>query len=260
MSLADTLTKGLGKAAKNVRILTLDIENLYATLEGFDIWNQNFPIDRIREPVRTICVATKWLGKPAEVVTEWDAGEKDMLLAVHKAMSDADVIVGYNSDGFDFKHLNWQFARHSIPRPRPFKSIDLLKVVRREFKPMSKRLDFVAQQLGVGKKVEHEGFGLWQKVAAGDPDARSRMVEYAAGDVELTERLYLRLLGWLPASVNLPLIGGADDGCPNCGGKLRASGTTFTAQTEYGAYMCRRCGAWARANFIKSRTAKRIIR
>jgi len=248
---------------RRVRVLTLDIETMYADVAGtFGQWQQNFPINKIISPVRVIAVAAKWLGEPAVVYTEWGHGQEGMLRATHDLITEADVIVTYNGDNFDTRHLQWEFARLGWARPRPFKSIDLLKVVRRNFRPMSNKLDFVAQQLGVGSKVHHEGIDLWTKVSRGDERARAKMVRYAKGDVNLTEKLYLRLLPWLPAGVNLPLIAGNDSGCPVCGSpKLKSRGeSAFTALTEYALYQCAGCGSWVRSNVVRNRTTRRIVR
>lgn len=264
MTLVERLSNppSLHRDVRRVRVLTLDIETMFATLQGFGLWNQNFSIEKIQKPSRIICVASKWLGERAQVTTEWDDGPVGMLTHTHGLMSEADVIVHYNGDDFDIRHLQWAFAQIGLPRPKPYKSIDLLKVVRRNFNPMSKKLDYVAQQLGVGAKVKHSGFELWQQVEAGDEKARAKMVRYAKGDVVLEEKLYLRLLPWLPAGVNLPLIAGNDSGCPNCGNpKMRSEGdSVFTALTEYALYSCTGCKSWVRSNVVRNRTTRRVVR
>ena len=259
---ADVVTAKLHKDVRRVKILTLDIETMFATLQGFSLWNQNFSIDKIVKPSRIVCVASKWLGEKPVVTSEWEHGPEGMLRDTFERMAEADVVVHFNGDNFDIRHLQWEFARLGWARPMPYKSIDLLKVVRRNFRPMSNKLDFVAQQLGLGAKVSHSGFSLWQGVENGDPKARKMMVKYAAGDVTLEEKLYLRLLPWLPSNVNLPLLAGNDRGCPNCGAlAVKSEGdSTFTALTEYALYSCASCQSWYRSNVVKNRTTRRIVR
>lgn len=253
----------LHKDVRRARILTLDIETKPGMSRHFGMFNQNFGLAQVVEPVALLSFAAKYLGEThVHHHSEWEDGFDGMVRAAHKLLSDADVVIGYNHDGFDLKHLSWEFARLGLPRPKPFKTIDLLKVVRREFRPMSKKLDFVASQLGLGNKVAHEGFGLWMKVINGDEKARKLFERYCIQDVKLTEKLYLRLLPWLPSGVNLPLISGNDTGCPVCGSsKLKSEGdSTFTALTEYALYSCQGCGNWVRSNVIKNRTTRRIVR
>lgn len=103
---------------------------------------------------------------------------------------------------------------------------------------------------------------LWNQALAGDVKAQRLMERYCVQDVKLTERLYLRLLPWLPSGVNLPLIAGNDTGCPVCGSpKLKSEGdSTFTALTEYALYSCQGCSAWVRSNVVKNRTTRRVVR
>ncbi len=53
--------------------------------------------------------------------------------------------------------------------PAPFKEIDLLTVAKGRFRFVSNKLDYVAQQLGLGKKTEHSGHELWVQCMAGIP-------------------------------------------------------------------------------------------
>lgn len=253
----------LDPEVRRARILTLDIETKPALSRHFGMFNQNFGLAQVVEPVTVLSFGAKWLGESTvHHFSEWADGTDELVASAHRMLAEADVVVWYNGDGFDMKHLNWEFARLNLPRPKPYKTIDLLKVVRREFRPLSKKLDFVASQLGLGSKVHHDGFALWMRVIDGDPKAQRLMETYCKQDVKLTEKLYLRLLPWLPSGVNLPLIAGNDTGCPICGSrKVKSEGdSTFTALTEYALYSCSNCSAWYRSNVIKNRTTRRVVR
>jgi len=118
-----------------------------------------------------------------------------------------------------------------------------LKVARRRFRFPIKKLGHVADELGLGHKLQTGGFQLWLDVMAGDAKARRKMKRYNVQDVKLTEQVYLRLLPWVP---NHPHVGlfGADGGCPMCGSDaLEESGTTPALSLTYPLFRCQDCGA-----------------
>lgn len=257
MALRDRITKDV----RSVRILTLDIECAPTVAKVWGMFGQNISLPQVVEPGRVISFAAKYLGEDSVYCAEWDDTHDEMIREAHRLLTECDVAIHFNGDAFDLKILNWEFARLGLDRPRPYKSIDLLKVARREFKPYSRKLDFVAGQLGLGRKVSHEGFDLWNKVMDGDENARKRFRKYNIQDVVLTEKLYLRLLPWLPANVNLPLIANLDGGCPNCGSmKLKMDGHTYTTQTAYVLYQCTHCRSWLRSTVVRNRTTRRVVR
>ena len=103
---------------------------------------------------------------------------KFMLQKIHDLISEADAVCHYNGTRFDIPVLNKEFLLHHLAPPAPYKQIDLLKVVRKEFRFASNKLDHIAQRLGLGKKTAHEGYQLWVKCMNKDPVAWKTMEKY----------------------------------------------------------------------------------
>lgn len=240
--------KGLAPEAKNVRILTIDIESKPLTVYTWSLWDQHVGIDQIIDHGGLLCFAAKWAGdKEVMFHSEWGDGYKPMLEAAHRLLSEADVVVTYNGDRYDVKKLNQAFMLAGMAPPKPFKSIDLIKTNKARFDLPSRKLDYLVRQSGVGAKVKHQGFDLWVDCMAGDPKAHQVMEKYNRGDVIVTERAYLRLLPWLTNTPHMGMFTRNERSCPYCGStKLTHAEFTHTNVTSYRLLQCARCEGWSR--------------
>jgi hypothetical protein len=212
------------------------------------LWQQNVSINQLMESSYVLCYAAKWYGEK-EVMFDsvHKSRPKTMLKGIHGLLNDADAVVHYNGTKFDIPTLNKEFLLHSFNPPSPYKQIDLLRVVRSNFRFPSNKLDYVAQRLNLGKKHEHEGHELWVKCMNGDKDAWKRMEKYNIQDVVLLENLYSHLLPWIKSHPNHNLF---SDGhvCPNCSSSsLQRRGTAISATGTYQRYQCRSCGTWSQS-------------
>lgn len=231
-----------------MKILLLDIESSPNTAHVWGLWQQNVSINQLMESSYVLCYAAKWYGEK-EVMFDsvHKSRPKTMLKGIHGLLNDADAVVHYNGTKFDIPTLNKEFLLHSFNPPSPYKQIDLLRVVRSNFRFPSNKLDYVAQRLNLGKKHEHEGHELWVKCMNGDKDAWKRMEKYNIQDVVLLENLYGHLLPWIKSHPNHNLF---SDGhvCPNCSSSsLQRRGTAISATGTYQRYQCRSCGTWSQS-------------
>lgn len=239
----------LEREVKIPRILTLDIESKPITAYVWGLWDQNVGINQIADHGGMMCFAAKWLGDDEVLFySEFADGYDNMLQAAWDLLSEADIVVTYNGDRYDFKKMNNAFLLANMTPPKPYKSIDLIKTNRNRFDLPSRKLDYLVQQTGVGAKVKHEGFDLWTSCMAGDPEAWARMEEYNRGDVIVTEGAYLRILPWITNAVHYGLFTGEASSCPFCGNhKLNDAGTTHTNVQSYDLFQCDDCGGWVRS-------------
>lgn len=210
------------------------------------LWDQNISPNHIIDSSNMLCYAAKWYDSPDIIFDSVHKSKtKNMLKGLHGLLSDADVVVHYNGNKFDMPTINKEFVLNRFSPPSPYKQIDLLRVVRSNFRFPSNKLDYVAQRLGLGQKVEHEGMALWTKCMKGDKDAWKRMEDYNIQDVILLEDLYNTLLPWIKNAPNRNLFNDIQ-GCPSCGQtNLQKRGTAVSSTGTYQRYQCRGCGAWA---------------
>lgn len=229
-----------------MKILLLDIESSPNTAHVWGLWQQNVSINQLMESSYVLCYAAKWLNDDKIIFDSVHKSKpKKMLKGIHGLLDEADAVVHYNGTKFDIPTLNKEFLLHRYSPPSPYKQIDLLRVVRSQFRFPSNKLDYVAQRLGLGKKQEHEGHELWVKCMNGDRNAWQRMQDYNIQDVVLLEDLYNTILPWIKNHPNQNLHSESIC-CPNCGQQnLQKRGTAISSTGTYQRYQCKSCGSWS---------------
>jgi uncharacterized protein YprB with RNaseH-like and TPR domain len=179
----------------------LDIETTPMQVYTWGLWDQNIGINQIIKSTEMMCFGAKWQGKKKVTFKSvHHDGKEAMLKELHDMMEEADILIGWNSAAFDHKHIKREFLEAGMTPPSVVKDLDLMSVVKANFKFPSNKLDYVAQTLGVGAKVKHSGFDLWIKCMEGNNKAWAEMKRYQIQDVNLLEELYQVLLPWLPGA------------------------------------------------------------
>jgi len=231
-----------------MKLLMLDIETSPMTAHVWALKDQYIQPERIIDSSYVMCWAAKWHGKKEVMFDSVYKTNKPkvMLQRIHDLISEADAVVHYNGSRFDMPILNKEFLLHHLAPPAPYKQVDLLRVVRKEFRFPSNKLDYVAQRLDLGSKTSHEGYQLWVKCMNKDPSAWKVMEKYNKQDVVLLEKVYDRLLPWIKSHPNHNLYGGA--GCPNCGNhSLQKRGFSYTTTGTFQRFQCTSCGSWSKS-------------
>lgn len=234
------------------KILLVDIETAPNLVHCWGLWQQNISLNQIIKPGYTLCWAAKWLGEDEMFFSSiYKNKPKQMLKKIHELLNEADAVVHYNGDRFDIPTLNKDFLQHGFTPASPSKQMDLLTVVKKQFRFPSNKLDYVSKALGVGSKTKHEGHELWIKCMENDPVAWSKMEEYNKQDVLLLERVYGKIKPWIKNHISFSML--SEDGlvCPNCGSKhYHKRGFAFTSASKFQRYHCanKSCGNWFRGN------------
>lgn len=199
-----------------------------------------------------LCYAAKWFGNKstfAQALPDFkgyqydDPDDKQLVKAIWDLFDEADIIVAHNGDRFDIRKMNARFIYHKLPPPSPYKTVDTKKIAKHVAMFNSNKLDDLGKYLNEGKKIT-TSFGLWLGCMAGDKDSWKQMVKYNRQDVELLERIYLRLRPWTKYHPNIGIY--TDSAvCPRCGSdKIEFRGYGVNSVTKYRRFKCRQCGGW----------------
>lgn len=266
-----SLIHKLNPAVRN-RILILDVERVSGITQ--QAWWDRKDLQKryihhetvIREP-RTTIVCAKWYDSDEVIrLAEWDRGGRGTFLKrVHALMASADIIVGHNVDNADIPWLLGDFYiprighkhKPNLPPLPPFKTIDTLKVMRREFKSGApfKGLDALCQILGIPAKTDAYDRAAMDRAVAGSSEDRERLTEYCAGDVIATQGLLDALRPHIKNHPHL-FVDGEDKltSCNRCGHATEPTGRRYIANVlSYSMRKCVSCGGYTRISIEPER-------
>jgi hypothetical protein len=252
---------------KAPKIILYDIETSYNIGATWGKWDQN--VLRFFKEVELLSFSFKELKKgSAGVVTRLDKrGMSDRALAkeLWHLHNEADVTIAHNGNSFDNKLANARFLKHNFSPPSPYQSIDTKLVAKKYFRFNGNSLDDLARFLGIGTKVKHTGLDMWtscmaaidKRIRAFVPDYKESegkkswalMAKYNRGDVELLEKVYLRLREWMTNHPNLSVLGARPNSCPKCFvvGQMQSRGFKCNSTSKFREWQCQACRGWSRS-------------
>ena len=259
------------------KITFFDLETTPNTTATWSLWDNSMSYKQILRERSIICGSWASLGDDnVQAVSIKDCkyryrrdvyDDYHVVKKLHKVLRESDIIVGHNGDKFDLRFFNGRCLVHGLPPIPPTPTIDTLKILRREFKLNSNRLDYAGQLLGIGQKNKTE-MEMWTDII--DPyvpyktkDKQiDRMVEYNIQDVILLEKLYCTIAGWHRGHPNLGVITHREDDCPHCGHDelTRCRKNYVTKTAEYEMYTCTKCFGFSRNNVPIFRISKTGLR
>jgi len=244
---------------KEPNIVLLDIETAPSVGMYFDLWREGNIVSR-EKSWYILSFSYKQLGSSKTTtfaLNDFNGYAKDkendfkICQKLAEVLSDADIIIAHNGDGFDIPKINARLIKWGIRPPAPYQTIDTYKIAKRYFSFESNKLDDLGEYLGVGRKISTGGIKLWKGCMSGDKESWRLMKKYNAQDVVLLEKVYMVLRPWTTNHPNLRVyIEG--EGCPVCGKthvQRRGYSTTRTGRKQrfqcVGTTSSPGCGAWS---------------
>lgn len=237
---------------KKAKILILDIETSPMKAWVWRRWKENIYLDQTIQEWFMISWSAKWLGEdntfgyvltPEEIHKENDFR---ILFELWKVLNEAEIVIAHNGNKFDIPKINTRFILNNLTPTSPYRQIDTLEVVKKQFGFSSNSLDALATFFGIENKDPHD-FQLWKECLEGNEDSLKRLLKYNNKDVEILEKVYLKLRPWIKNHPNTNVITDSKvPVCPICGSNHIARMTNDSYNTQhykYPAYRCTKCNA-----------------
>jgi len=174
--------------------------------------------------------------------------DKPLVEAISNIISEADVLVGHYSTGFDHRFIQTRCLFHGLPPIPDTIHIDTWKIAKYQLRLHSNKLETLAKALDCKERKGSLPLHIWRRSKAHDLEALKMMTDYCKQDVKTQYAVTQKLL---PITKNLPnwnlLSGEIKYRCPSCESTdVTKRGFRCTKVHIYQRFQCRRCGRWSR--------------
>lgn len=120
--------------------------------------------------------------------------DAEILAPLHDLLSSADILAGHNVDAYDLKRINTRFITNGW---KPIigldgtkkKTIDSLKIARKEFAFEDNSLDALCVKFGIDGKMKVTDDD-WREALKGNEKVLRKIHKYCRGDVKNGKKLY----------------------------------------------------------------------
>lgn len=237
------------------KTLLYDLEVTRQVVEGYgNKWE--FKVVKTLRDQQLMSFAYKWRGdKKVSYLSRHDFPTYEaFVFALWELLDEADVVVAHNAKRFDNKMAMRFFIEAGLIPPSPYRTIDTLIVARSEFKFPGNSLNDLSAFLGLGEKENITYADLETDFMTDKPSRKTLklMEKYNKKDVELLEKLYLRMLPYIRNHPNLAIMSQRPNSCTRCGADhgIQSRGTMVTNAAVYRIFRCTTCGGTMRQRLI----------
>lgn len=239
------------------KVLLFDIETSAVEALTWGGYEQNVGQNQVIKDWYVLSWAAKW--HDSDEIVYQDVRSKspnnpkidyEILKGIHKMLSEADIVIGHNSNKFDIKKLNARFIKYRLKPLNHYKKFDTLRIARKHFNFTFNTLSYLAEYLEVPiKKSLHSkfpGMEMWKHCMGKVGNAKTRkeafteMESYNRTDVAVLQQIYDILAPYEPA---LKFSSYAQVTTCSCGSQtFIKDGLDYTAKGIYQRYCCKQCG------------------
>lgn len=227
---------------------------------------------KLEERQKLMSYAYEWVGEEPRIITSScladyalyeDDPENDIVLVyeLHEIMSEADIILGQNSDNFDIKMANYFFIKNDLDPIPPTRFLDTKKIAKRYFRFPNNTLDMLGEELGVGGKTKIKHADIWYECfKEHDLEQWELMKEYNENDVRITTDIYMKMRGFMRQHPSVSQLSGDLEACPNCGShdyRIKAYRNSNTS--SYKQYQCCICNGYFRERLAEVTQKPRFV-
>jgi DNA polymerase elongation subunit (family B) len=248
-----------------LKCLVVDIETAPMTAYIWNLKDQYVDMKQLKTDWHVMAWGAKWLGDPPEKLIYRDQrnarrleNDKPLLQELWKLMNEADIIITMNGQAFDCPKLNARFMFHGMKPPKPYRHLDVYRIVKKVAAFTSNSLAYLTDKMCVKhKKITHglfPGLSLWTECMKGNRQAWEEMRHYNIQDVLSTEEFYMKIRAWAPESMPRPYEAEkVSTLCKTCGekGRMQRRGVALKSKFKYQRWQCQTCGGWATGDRVR---------
>lgn len=235
------------------KILILDIETAPLKAYVWSRWKQNIYLEQTISEWFMICWSAKWFGydnvmsdvlNKKEILSENDSRITKSLWSL---IDEADILVAHNGKRFDIPKINSRFIINGLIPPSPYKQIDTKEVSSRQFGFSSNKLDALATYFNIENK-DNTNFELWVNCMNGYEKSLKYMESYNKKDVIILEKVFIKLLPWIPSFPNMGIYINNIKSCSYCGcDDIIEDKFYYTNSNKYKVFRCNKCNGLSRS-------------
>ena len=184
------------------RIMVFDIECTGMIIESYGLYNQNHNHKDIIEDWSLLSYAAYFPLQDEMHYMDNRYGEyrddRQIVEGLHHLISNADIIIGHNSDRFDFKKFNTKAEKYELDNIYDPVKYDTIKMLKARYALPSNSLDYAAKYFDLKeRKSSHGKFpgkSLFDECKKGNSEAWKELELYNKQDCKVTWELFQRLV------------------------------------------------------------------